>query len=166
MPSVLIIEDSRIDAELMLAFLEDEGLGPEYVTTAPTLALALVELGRRDFDAIVLDLRLPDSPGWRHTLREVRAVVGDRRVFVHSGLQDPDVLQEVQAMDYINKAEPESARKVVRQVLRSLSGRTRNRGLKESAEEALRRLKTGPVGDETRQMVAEILKQHRERFHA
>ena len=168
MSLLLIVEDNPVDAEILCEHLELAGVDRRFVVTANTLKRMIAELDRYPhFDGIVLDLHLPDSSGWRETLREVRSRAGeDVSVFVHSGTQDPKVLSEVDGMDYVNKSEPDSAKKIVRRMLKKLAGGTDDKSLKEAAREALVRLSNGPVSPETRTMVSEILAKHGQLRHA
>jgi hypothetical protein len=67
--SVLVIEDAPRDREWLVKTLEGAGYGVE---SAATGAEALRFLNQRPFDAITLDLMLPDMSGW-DVLRQARA---------------------------------------------------------------------------------------------
>ncbi|HEY2106755.1 MAG TPA: response regulator, partial [Candidatus Binataceae bacterium] len=67
--SVLVIEDAPRDREWLVNTLEGAGYGVE---SAATGAEALRLLNQRPFDAITLDLMLPDMSGW-DVLRQARA---------------------------------------------------------------------------------------------
>ena len=58
---VLLVEDSRTDAELMESMLGHSQAARFDVTVAGTLADGLAWLARRSPDIILLDLTLPDS---------------------------------------------------------------------------------------------------------
>jgi two-component system sensor histidine kinase UhpB len=60
---VLLVEDSPGDAELISDMLQQRPAGPVQVTLAPSLAVAGTLLHRRPFDAVLLDLHLPDGVG-------------------------------------------------------------------------------------------------------
>ncbi len=66
---VLVIEDDPRDSEWLTSSLEGAGYA---VVTAATGAEALRLLGERRFDAVTLDLLLPDLNGWE-VLRRARA---------------------------------------------------------------------------------------------
>jgi PAS domain S-box-containing protein len=59
-PAVLVIEDSERDQDLLVRTLVDAGYAVE---TATTGAQAMGKLDTQNFDAITLDLLLPDMPG-------------------------------------------------------------------------------------------------------
>lgn len=59
-PTVLVVEDDEILAASLTTRLELEGLTPVRATTCRA---ALAALERRDFDAVVSDIRLPDGSG-------------------------------------------------------------------------------------------------------
>src|SRR5262245_8013314 len=59
-PSVLVVDDDADLRELMTLRLEHVG---HKVTCEATCAAALAQLERTRFDAMVLDLRLPDGDG-------------------------------------------------------------------------------------------------------
>ncbi len=86
---VLLIEDNPADARLALALLDacDE-LELSWVTT---LDAALAELSGGRFDAVLLDLRLPDSSG-TDPLPAVRRAAPDAAIVVASGQADDDWL--------------------------------------------------------------------------
>lgn len=58
---VLLIEDSRVDAAIVKAMLTEQG--DIEVATTSTFQDALTALHKEKYDAIVLDLGLPDSTG-------------------------------------------------------------------------------------------------------
>src|ERR1039457_6303072 len=73
MADVLIADDEKGLLQSLAQFLRDRGLD---VTTASTGREALVELCRKSgeggtFDALILDLKMPDMDGWE-VLRAVR----------------------------------------------------------------------------------------------
>ncbi len=61
MPQILIIEDDKNMAALFEEFLKDE---PYKITTAPNGQRALDTLKSTSFDAVMLDLKLPDMEGF------------------------------------------------------------------------------------------------------
>jgi PAS domain S-box-containing protein len=74
--SVLVIEDSPADQEAIARALIDEGFSVE---TATSRAQALVKLDTHVFDAITLDLILPDASG-ADVLRDLRSSDRNRHV--------------------------------------------------------------------------------------
>jgi diguanylate cyclase (GGDEF)-like protein len=86
---VLLIEDSPSDARLAAEFL-GEGSGFE-LTHVERLSEATARLGRGGFDAVLLDLMLPDSSGLA-TISSVQDRAPDLPIIVYSGFGAEDVL--------------------------------------------------------------------------
>jgi len=74
LPQVLVIEDERIERTLLRRMLQKEGFAVE---TAGTCAEAVAKCHDRVFDAITLDLLLPDANG-KQMLEEIRAIEQNR----------------------------------------------------------------------------------------
>jgi signal transduction histidine kinase len=70
--TVLLVEDSPSDAELLKESLTQDNLGDFRFTHVETLAEAMRQVQRRHFDVLLLDLTLPDSSG-RETFVRARA---------------------------------------------------------------------------------------------
>ncbi len=103
--SILVVEDNPGDAQLIRYSLEEVGRGEIRIRFASTLADAKLKLLAERFDAVLLDLSLPDSVGI-NTVNEAIATRDDVPVIVLSGLSDEDVaVQAVQAgaQDYLVK---------------------------------------------------------------
>ncbi len=77
-PAILVIEDNPQDCEFLKETLTSAGYAVEAVTTG---AAALASCERRAFDAITLDLLLPDIPGW-DVLRGIREIGKNREAAV------------------------------------------------------------------------------------
>ena len=75
-PSVLVVEDNIADQEAIVRTLVDAGFAVE---TATSRAQALVKLGSHSFDAVTLDLILPDANG-ADVLRDLRSSERNRNV--------------------------------------------------------------------------------------
>lgn len=58
--AILVVEDDLVTRRLLQEILERDGCS---VTTAGTVAEAMGEVGRREFDLVLLDLILPDGDG-------------------------------------------------------------------------------------------------------
>lgn len=89
-PQILIIEDERIERTLLTRMLQKDGFAIE---TAGTRAEALVKCRDQSFDAITLDLLLPDGDG-KQLLEEIRSLEQNRRtpVIVISMVEEMDAL--------------------------------------------------------------------------
>ena len=82
---LLLVEDDEEDAELIAATLAG-GPQPRFsISHVRTLAAALESLAQSEFDAVMIDLGLPDSQGLS-TLAQVRAATNSA-VIVHSGVE-------------------------------------------------------------------------------
>ena len=66
---ILLVEDDSRLADMLLEYLGQAGFG---VTVAPLGATALAKLSEADYDAVVLDLMLPDMDGL-NVCRQLRA---------------------------------------------------------------------------------------------
>jgi glutamate dehydrogenase (NAD(P)+) len=86
---VLLVEDSRGDAVLAQRALEDDAGARFELTIAQSLGEGIDQLAH-GFDAILLDLTLPDSIG-PETVARMRAAAGDLPIVVLSGADDADV---------------------------------------------------------------------------
>ncbi|MBL8305799.1 MAG: response regulator [Rubrivivax sp.] len=85
---VLLVEDNPGDTLLTCERLSAEPESALHIDAVPTLAEAVALLASESFDAVLLDLDLPDSLGLQ-TLRRVREVAGDAPVVVLTGRNEP-----------------------------------------------------------------------------
>ena len=102
---VLVLEDNPGDARLLHAELTGEALIDVRLTVVPRLSDGLDLLATREFDAILLDLNLPDSRGME-TFERLRTVVPEVPLIVHTAVHDDGVaLQALRlgAQDYVVK---------------------------------------------------------------
>jgi signal transduction histidine kinase len=102
---VLVLEDNPGDAGLLHAELGAEVLIDVSLTIAPRLSDGLDLLGIRQFDAVLVDLNLPDSQGME-TFERLRAAVPEIPLIVHTGVHDDEIaLQAIRlgAQDYVVK---------------------------------------------------------------
>jgi diguanylate cyclase (GGDEF)-like protein len=107
MISVLLIEDNDVDARLTQDLLAEWSVEEFTVTHVKTLTDGLARLGQAKFDAILLDLSLPDGFGLP-TVRQVHATNPSVPLVVLSGVTDQTLaLQAVQqgAQDYLVKGQ-------------------------------------------------------------
>ena len=115
---VLLVEDNPADARLVEEMLRDAAPGEFELTRAESLVEAISRVAETGFDAVLLDLRLPESQGI-DTFRRVRARAPDVPVIVVTGLTDTALgVTAVQegAQDYLIKGQisPESLVRAIR----------------------------------------------------
>src|SRR6266545_861005 len=102
---ILLVEDSRSDARLLEATLQDAGVHRFRLTHVERLDEALAALGDGSVDVVLLDLHLPDSQGL-DTLAELEREQPGVPVVVLTGLDDEELaVRAVQAgaQDYLPK---------------------------------------------------------------
>ncbi len=110
MIKILLVEDNDIDARLTQDMLTEWSLEEFDVTHVPRLSDAFSHLARARFDAVLLDLSLPDGYGLS-TVRQMQVANPTIAIIVLSGLNDQTLaLQAVQngAQDYLVKGEGQS----------------------------------------------------------
>ncbi len=104
---ILLIEDNPGDADLVREYLLDAQRGSISLEHAARLSVGLEQLAEHQYDAILLDLGLPDSQGLE-TFRRIHAQRPEVAVVVLSGFGDEtlalEALQEG-AQDYLVKGE-------------------------------------------------------------
>lgn len=118
MINVLLIEDNDVDSQLTQDLLTEWSIEEFKITRTKTLVEGLTLLSRVRFDAVLLDLSLPDGFGLA-TVRQVHATSPTIPVVVLSGVSDQSLaLQAVQqgAQDYLVKGQghPELLARAVR----------------------------------------------------
>lgn len=118
MIKALLVEDNDIDAQLTQDLLSEWSIEEFRITRVKTLGEGLTLLSRERFDAVLLDLSLPDAFGLP-TVRQVHATCPTIPVVVLSGVSDQNLaLQAVQqgAQDYLVKGQghPELLARAVR----------------------------------------------------
>jgi PAS domain S-box-containing protein len=114
---LLLVEDNPGDVRLIKELLRDTPEANFDLHSAPTIYEALTLLSAQDFDAILLDLSLPDSKGL-DTLQAIRDCVPHTATVVLTGSHDQELgVQAVQggAQDYLIKGEGD-ARLITRAV--------------------------------------------------
>lgn len=102
---VLLVEDDPGDARLVVALLGQARFDRFQVTTVDHLSTALDHARKSSFDAVLLDLSLPDSWGLE-TIRSFRQGAPDLPIIVLTGLEDREIgLQAVKegCQDYLVK---------------------------------------------------------------
>ncbi len=118
MITVLLIEDNDVDAQLTQDLLAEWSVEEFHITRVKTLSEGLSQLSQTRYDAILLDLSLPDAFGLP-TVRQVHATNPSIPLVVLSGVSDQTLaLQAVQqgAQDYLVKGQghPELLARAVR----------------------------------------------------
>src|SRR3954454_3497674 len=106
---ILLIEDSDCDAALISAYLEETGNEPP--TRAGDLDAALSALARGSYDAVLLDLSLPDAHGDQLVTRVLPAV-RDAALVVLSGDERDETARAALrrgALDYLSKGDVSAA---------------------------------------------------------
>lgn len=107
MIKILLVEDNAVDARLTQDILAEWQLEEFDITHVTRLSEAFRYLARARFDAVLLDLSLPDGYGLS-TVRQIHAANPTIAIIVLSGLSDQALaLQAVQngAQDYLVKGE-------------------------------------------------------------
>ncbi len=108
---ILLVEDNPGDARLLLEGIKEEGGGAFDVTWTETMVAAGGSVRHRQFDAMLLDLNLPDSRGL-DTFLSVKALHPNLPVVLLTGTDETGVgLRAVQegAQDYLVKGQANAA---------------------------------------------------------
>lgn len=128
---LLLVEDNPADALFFQGMLDDQYPGQYTTATIGTLCEAKAISARQRFDAVLLDLSLPDAQGLETIGRLVKAAPG-LPIVVLTGLADEDIAMEAVrcgADDYLLKGQIDA--RTVRRVIHYAVDR-------KQAEEALR----------------------------
>ena len=105
MIKILLVEDNDVDAQFTQDILAEWTIEQFDITHVARLSEAFTQLSRARFDAVLLDLSLPDGYGLS-TLRQMQAANPTIPIIVLSGVSDQTLaLQAVQhgAQDYLVK---------------------------------------------------------------
>src|SRR5690242_14980138 len=103
---VLLVEDNPADARLVREMLRDSGPAPIRLTHAPRLQEAIEYLKGQGFNAVLLDLGLPDSQGLSTFIR-AHAEAPGTAIVVLTGLHDEEMAVKAVregAQDYLVKS--------------------------------------------------------------
>lgn len=104
---VLVVEDNPADAQLILDMMQEYASGTIELKIAEKLSSAMEKLSETGFEAVLLDLGLPDSKGLK-TLEKVLERFPALPVIVLTGLEDTNIgIEAVKrgAQDYIIKGQ-------------------------------------------------------------
>lgn len=104
---VLLIEDDDNHAKIISRFLSNCSGEKVRLSRASRLSEGLKDLTEEDFNAILLDLRLPDS-GHEETLQRVHVRAFNTPIVVLSSIEDRDLARKMVhegAQDYLCKSE-------------------------------------------------------------
>lgn len=106
--TILVIEDDELDAALLKKTLADSNLEIK-VASKLSEGLEFISKGL-DFDAILLDLTLPDSTGF-DTVKTVQKAAPDIAIIIITGTDDEEIIAnslQVGVQDYLVKREVDS----------------------------------------------------------
>jgi diguanylate cyclase (GGDEF)-like protein len=160
---ILLVEDNPADARLIREFLKDVRAMRFEVTHAPRLEDAVRALGEKPFDAVLLDLGLPDARGLE-ALAPVNTLAPELPIVVLSGNQDEDIAARAVragAQDYLVKGEID-ARLLARSIRYAVERKQHERHIRHLADhDSLTQLPHGRLlRDRLRQAVA-ISRRHK-----
>lgn len=105
--AILLVEDNPADIQLIKEYLGEDQRYQFDCYEVQSLKAALDLLPHYDFEAVLLDLNLPDSAGL-DTVRRITTQLPDTAVIVLTGLEDEELaLQSVRygAQDFIEKSQ-------------------------------------------------------------
>ncbi|HMK49890.1 MAG TPA: response regulator, partial [Thermodesulfovibrionales bacterium] len=107
---ILLIEDNPGDVELIRATFEEARDRDVVLATAERVSTALERLNREEFDAVLLDLGLPDSYGLE-SLRRIHENATSVPIIVLTGLDYEEMAASALlsgAQDYLIKGQIDS----------------------------------------------------------
>jgi len=136
--NILLVEDNPGDARLLQEQLRDALAGAYVLAHAASLGEAVAELGRRQFDVMLLDLSLPDTSGL-DTVVTADAAAPDLAIVVLTGLNDEEIAVDAVrrgAQDYLVKGQFEATL-----LIRSLKYAIERKRLNQELREALATVK-------------------------
>jgi PAS domain S-box-containing protein len=109
--NILLIEDNPGDARLIREMLEEVKVLRFSLVHSGTFSGGCEELGRHEFDVILLDLGLPDSSGLE-VIYEVKKTAPDSAIVILTGLDDEEsalLSLQMGAQDYLVKGRLDSS---------------------------------------------------------
>lgn len=104
---LLLVEDNPGDADYISELLAEPSQHPHDISFARSMAEAVAALKAGDFDAVLLDLTLPDCTG-TDSVDRVRALAPDTPIVILTGREDAAVALDclaAGAQDYLAKSE-------------------------------------------------------------
>ena len=104
---LLLVEDNPSDALLLQHLLDSQYPGQYTIATTETLGEAKAIIAREAFDAVLLDLSLPDAQGLE-TIGRLAEAAPNLPIVVLTGLADEEVAMEAVrrgAEDYLIKGQ-------------------------------------------------------------
>lgn len=116
---VLIVEDSSTDARIVQRYLRDGDAAQ--TTTASRLSQALESISGNGYDAVILDLTLPDVEG-ADAVRQLRAAAANVPIVILSSSEDEELASQAMqagAQDYLIKGRVDQV-SLVRAVRRAI----------------------------------------------
>jgi len=132
---VLLVEDNPADVLFLREALEQDALAVYDLTVVESLAEALDSLKKQKFEAILLDLGLPDSQGLP-TFLQLHQAAPELPVVVLSALDDEDVARQalqMGAQDYLVKR-PQEIVAAARAIRYAIERQNLNRSIQESEQ--------------------------------
>ncbi len=133
---ILLVDDNPGDIRLVELILTDgDQYAQFFVDKAKSLSETIKLLANNDYDAILLDLKLPDSSGIE-TVKSVNKISSDTPVIVLTGLNDEQMgLLAIKngATDYIVKG-PLLAELLIRTILYALARKQAAREIRQAME--------------------------------
>ncbi|MBG0775157.1 MAG: response regulator [Desulfovibrionaceae bacterium] len=99
---VLLVDDELLFLDIMQRFMDKRGID---FTGVPGGREAVEAVSRRDFDIVVLDVKMPGMDGIE-TLREIKRLKPDLEVIMltgHANTEDALKALEIGAFDYLIK---------------------------------------------------------------
>jgi len=134
---ILVVEDNRADAVLLQDMLLRDAQGQFDFCWTSSLRETLDRIAREHFDAILLDLSLPDSYGL-DTIKQLCAAVPTMPILVLTGLTDERIASEAVrcgAEDYLVKGQTD-ARSIARAVRYAIDRKRAEEALKAAKDSA------------------------------
>ncbi len=143
--NLLLVEDNDGDIRIIKELLKEQNIMTFVITIAGSLAEALENLAKNEFDIILLDLGLPDSFGYETFSKLIKLYPKANAIIILTGLNDTEIGLSAMyegAQDYIIKGNIDSD-KLTKSIIYSFERNRLNNELKEQlatikiAEEAL-----------------------------